>query len=143
MTKRKIRKLSPYCIPGFKDKPLKNPFKGNPESVNKYLMGVIFDVVCEYFSIKLDDLFRKTRKAKIVYARHCAIYLIFVMRQIHITKIAKIMIMHYSSAIYAKDSISENIKVNSFVRATGSYVADDIAQLKKLIKKKKCTPQSH
>lgn len=137
MTKRKIRKLSPYCIPGFKENPPKNPYKGNTDSVNKHITNVIFDVVCDYFSIKFEDLFSKTRKGKIVYARHCAIYLIFSIRRIHITKIATYMGMHYSSAIYAKNTISENIKVNSFVRATGSYVADDISKLKKLINSKK------
>jgi len=137
MTKMKIRKLSPYCIPGFKNKPPKNPFHGNPESVNKYLVDVIINVVCDYFSLSQDQIFGKTRVAKIVYARHCAIHLILSIRKMHITKIANILNMHYSSAIYAKDTISENIKVNSFVRATGSYVADDISKLKKLINNKK------
>ena len=137
MTKRKIRKLSPYCIPGFKNKPEKNPFQGNPKSVNIYINEVVFSVIYEYFSITKDDILRKTRKEKIVYARHCAIYLIHLITKTHITNIAKAMNIHYSSAIYAKDTIHENIKVNSFVKATGSYVAEDISKLKKLINSKK------
>lgn len=135
---RKIKTLSPYCMPGLKYKPKNNPHSNNEKGRDRHEWEYILDIGCEYFSIKKDHILSKTRPDRIVYPRHCVMYLMCLLTDLSLNEIAVIFNKKdHTTVIHARDTISENIEVNSFVRATGSYVADDISKLKKLINKKK------
>lgn len=134
---RKIKTLSPYCMPGMKYKPKYNPHLNNKNGRDRYEGDYIIDIGCEYFKIERDTLLSKGRKEAVVYPRQCVIYVICLMTDMYLTDIAKMFNKNHSTIIHSRQTIQDYMDSNAYISITETYCKEDIMNLLSIIENKK------
>jgi chromosomal replication initiation ATPase DnaA len=94
-------KINYWAVPIVK-KMKKNP-PTNAEIERQALF--IFERVCTYFGISLQDLRSKKKPAQIVKARHMAIYMVKIKMDIPYVQIGELINRDHTSCLYAMDKV--------------------------------------
>jgi chromosomal replication initiator protein len=94
-------KINYWAVPIVK-KMKKNPIT-DAEIEQRALF--IFERVCTYFGISLQDLRSKKKPAQVVKARHMAIYMVKIKLEIPYVKIGELINRDHTSCLYAMDKV--------------------------------------
>jgi chromosomal replication initiation ATPase DnaA len=102
----------------------------------------IFNAATQYFKTRKEDFtITKKRKAKLVYIRHCCMYLFCTLTERPLKYISCLFLgysdnhrKHHSSIIHGRERIKQLMFENQYVPSTGTHTQDDIDALIEIIK---------
>lgn len=113
MTKKNIKRLNPFIIPGIKPiykTKLKVPI------IEDYFL--ILNSVSEYFNIPIKDIKKRTHEPEFSHPRMIAAYLMCNMTKLSLNQIARVLTndgdkaRHYSTMINARETVKERCQVD-------------------------------
>lgn len=113
MTKKNIKKINPFIIPGIKPiykTKLKVPI------IEDHL--IILNSVSEYFNIPIKDIKKRTHEPEFSHPRMIAAYLMCNMTKLSLNQIARVLTndgdkaRHYSTMINARETVKERCQVD-------------------------------
>ena len=90
----------------------------------------IISVVCDYYGVRKEDVWKKCRKSQVSVARQVAMYLLRELKKAHFCDISAIFNRHHSTAIHAYDTIAGLLQVSY------KKTIREVAELTEIIKRK-------
>lgn len=104
------------------------------EIVNEKISGknidkdIIIETVSTYLNISIKDIFSKTRKQEVVFARQLCIYLISQMLSLPLASIGKLFNRDHTTIMHAKNKIETDLKTDKKLKLQISDITNEFSK---------------